>query len=48
MGFRRDAPPPVVTAAHREDGPLRGAIDMALDLVLSESGLTAWSEKQPP
>jgi predicted NBD/HSP70 family sugar kinase len=48
MGFRRDAPPPVVTAAHREDGPLRGAIDLALDLVLSESGLTAWSEKQQP
>jgi predicted NBD/HSP70 family sugar kinase len=46
MGFRRDAPPPVVTAAYQEDGPLRGAIETALDLVLSEAGLTSWSERR--
>lgn len=46
MSFRRAFPPPVVTARYREDGPLRGAIEAALDIVLSETGLTAWSAKQ--
>lgn len=46
MSFRRELPPPVVTAAYHEDGPLRGAIELALDLVLSEAGLTSWSAKQ--
>jgi predicted NBD/HSP70 family sugar kinase len=46
MSFRRDLPPPVVTARYREDGPLRGAIEIALDLVLSEAGLTSWSARQ--
>lgn len=46
MSFRRDLPPPVVTATYHEDGPLRGAIELALDLILSEAGLTAWSAKQ--
>lgn len=46
MSFRRDLPPPVVTAEYHEDGPLRGAIERALDIVLSEEGLASWSAKQ--
>jgi predicted NBD/HSP70 family sugar kinase len=46
MSFRRNLPPPVVTAEYHEDGPLRGAIEIALDIVLSEAGLTSWSAKQ--
>jgi predicted NBD/HSP70 family sugar kinase len=46
MDFRRDLPPPVVAAEFHEDGPLRGAIETALDIVLSEAGLTSWSKKQ--
>jgi predicted NBD/HSP70 family sugar kinase len=46
MSFRRALPPPVVTAGYQEDGPLRGAIEVALDTVISETGLTLWSAKQ--
>lgn len=46
MSFRRALRPPVVTAEYQEDGPLRGAIEVALDIVLSETGLTVWSAKQ--
>jgi predicted NBD/HSP70 family sugar kinase len=46
MSYRRQFPPPVVTAAYHQDGPLRGAIELALDLVLSEAGLTSWSARQ--
>jgi predicted NBD/HSP70 family sugar kinase len=46
MSYRRELPPPVVTAAYHQDGALRGAIELALDLVLSEAGLTSWSATQ--
>lgn len=46
MSFRRHLPPPVMTAEYQEDGPLRGAIEVALDTVLSETGLTSWSAEQ--
>jgi predicted NBD/HSP70 family sugar kinase len=46
MSFRRALPPPIVTARYKDDGPLRGAIEVALDTVLSETGLTSWSAKQ--
>lgn len=46
MSFRRAFPPPVVTAAYHADGPLRGAVEVALDHVLSEAGLTSWSARQ--
>lgn len=48
MRFRRQQPPPVVAAAYREEGPIRGAIEVALDLVLSEAGLNLWSSEQAP
>jgi predicted NBD/HSP70 family sugar kinase len=43
MRFRRAAPPPVVPAAHSEDGAPRGALAAGLDVVLTEAGLDAWS-----
>lgn len=43
MSFRRGSPPTVLTAIYREDGSLRGATEMALDVVLSENSLSAWS-----
>lgn len=46
MSFRRALPPPVMMARYQEEGPLRGAIEVALDTVLSETGLTLWSAKQ--
>jgi len=46
MSFRRALPPPIVTAGYKDDGPLRGAIEVAFDTVLSETGLTSWSAKQ--
>lgn len=46
MRFRRQSPPPVVAAVYRDDGPLRGAIELALDLVLCGTGLNSWSVQQ--
>ena len=46
MRFHRGSPPPILTAAYQDDGPLRGAIELALDLVLCESGLSSWSAEQ--
>ena len=46
MRFRRESPPPVVAAVYQDDGPLRGAIELALDLVLCETGLNSWSAQQ--
>jgi predicted NBD/HSP70 family sugar kinase len=48
MHFRRESPPPILAAAYRDDGPLRGAIELALDLVLCEPGLSSWSAGQGP
>ena len=42
MAFRRARPPEVRTALHGEDGPLHGAAEVGLDLLLTEAGLSAW------
>lgn len=44
MDFRRAEPTPLRTAALGEDGVLIGAAASALDLVLCETGLTAWAD----
>lgn len=44
MSFRRDDPPPLVRSQFPQDGSLRGAADLAFDVVLSETGLNAWRE----
>jgi hypothetical protein len=44
MRFRRARPPSITVAAYGEDGALRGALETGLDLILSETGLDAWSE----
>jgi predicted NBD/HSP70 family sugar kinase len=44
MSFRRDRPPPVVDAAHGDDGALRGAIQVGLDHITAEPGLAAWAD----
>jgi predicted NBD/HSP70 family sugar kinase len=46
MAFRKDAPPPVRDAEHGEDGPLRGAVTLALDQITSAAGLADWVERQ--
>lgn len=46
MNYRRDSPPPVLDAEHGEEGPLRGAVIMALDDVASPAGLANWAERQ--
>ncbi|WP_405060544.1 ROK family protein [Kribbella sp. NBC_01505] len=43
MSFRRTAPPPVLTAAHQTDGPLRGAAALALDHLTAESTIANWA-----
>lgn len=46
MNYRRDSPPPVLDAEHGEEGPLHGAVIMALDDVTSPAGLANWAEHQ--
>lgn len=46
MNYRRDSPPPVLDAEHGEEGPLHGAVIMALDDVTSPAGLAKWAERQ--
>ena len=45
MAFRRGQPPPVVDAAHGDDGALHGAVLLALDHVTSEAALAEWSAR---
>ncbi|MEU7908258.1 ROK family protein [Actinoplanes sp. NPDC049118] len=45
MAFHRGQPPPVVDAAHGDDGALRGAAIVALDHVTSEAALAQWSAR---
>jgi predicted NBD/HSP70 family sugar kinase len=42
MAFRKDSAPPVRDAEHGEDGPLRGAVTLAMDHVTSAAGLSDW------
>jgi predicted NBD/HSP70 family sugar kinase len=46
MAFRKDTPPPVRDAQHGEDGPLYGAVALALDHVTAPAGLMDWVERQ--
>jgi predicted NBD/HSP70 family sugar kinase len=42
MAFRKGSPPPVRAAEHGEDGPLHGAVAMALDRITIPAGLADW------
>jgi predicted NBD/HSP70 family sugar kinase len=46
MAFRKISPPPVRDAQHGEDGPLYGAVALALDHVTTPSGLADWVDRQ--
>ena len=46
MSFRKDSPPPVRDAEHGEDGPLHGAVALALDHVTTAAGLADWVDRQ--
>ncbi|HYJ57248.1 MAG TPA: ROK family transcriptional regulator [Mycobacterium sp.] len=46
MAFRKDVPPPVRDAQHGEDGPLHGAVTLAMDHVTCAAGLADWAERQ--
>jgi predicted NBD/HSP70 family sugar kinase len=46
MAFRKPSPPPVRDGVHGEDGPLYGAVALALDHVTAASGLADWVERQ--
>ena len=47
MTHRRDHPPPVLDAAHGDDGPLTGAAAVALDRLTSPAGLAGWAADPP-
>jgi predicted NBD/HSP70 family sugar kinase len=46
MAFRKNSPPPVRDAQHGEDGPLHGAVALALDHVTTAAGLADWVARQ--
>jgi predicted NBD/HSP70 family sugar kinase len=46
MAFRKDSPPPVLDAEHGEDGPLHGAVALALDHVTTATELADWARRQ--
>jgi predicted NBD/HSP70 family sugar kinase len=46
MAFRKSSPPPVRDAEHGEDGPLHGAVALALDHITTPVGLAEWFERQ--
>ena len=43
MSYRRSSPPPVLDAALNQDGPLVGAVELALDQALSPAALSRWA-----
>lgn len=45
MAFRKHNPPPVHDGVHGEDGPLQGAVAMALDHITTASALARWAER---
>lgn len=47
MAYRRQDAPPVLDAAHQDDGALDGAAAVGLDHLTSESALAAWAEQVP-
>ncbi|HYZ68618.1 MAG TPA: ROK family protein [Mycobacterium sp.] len=46
MAFRKGSPPPVRDAEHGEEGPLHGAVALALDHVATSAGLAEWAARQ--
>jgi predicted NBD/HSP70 family sugar kinase len=46
MAFRKTSPPPVRDGVHGEDGPLHGAVALALDHVTAAPRLADWVERQ--
>ena len=46
MAFRKSAPPPVRDGVHGEDGPLHGAVELALDHVVTPAGVADWVARQ--
>lgn len=46
MDFRKHSPPPVRDAEHGEDGPLHGAVALALDHVTTAAELADWAARQ--
>src|SRR6476619_4106000 len=46
MAVRKQSPPPVRDAQHGEDGPLHGAVALALDHVTTAAGLADWVGRQ--
>ncbi len=46
MSFRKDSSPPVRDAQHGEEGPLHGAVALALDHVTAAAGLADWVGRQ--
>jgi len=46
MTFHRASPPPVLSATHQPDGPLRGAAALALDHLTSEAAIAAWAAER--
>jgi predicted NBD/HSP70 family sugar kinase len=44
MAFRKESPPPVLDGLHGDDGPLLGAVTLALDTVTSAEALAEWAE----
>ena len=46
MGFRKASPTPVLDGMHGDDGPLVGAVMLALDAVTSAEALAQWAERQ--
>ena len=46
MSFRKSSPPPVRDGVHGEDGPLHGAVALALDQVTAAAGLADWVARQ--
>ena len=47
MSFRKQSAPPVRDGVHGEDGPLRGAVTLALDNVTTAAGLAEWADRLP-
>jgi predicted NBD/HSP70 family sugar kinase len=46
MAFRKESPPPVRDAEHGEDGPLYGAVALALDHVTTAAGMAYWVDRR--
>ncbi|GAB2668395.1 ROK family transcriptional regulator [Kribbella swartbergensis] len=46
MNFHRSSPPPVLSATHQPDGPLRGAAALALDHLTTEPSIASWADRR--